>query len=71
MITQQKRILLQQQQQQQKQRLLQQQQQQQLLIPNNAAAADIPSNIQNIDSLLNNSVAPNVALQVSDVNSRN
>ncbi|KAJ9600431.1 hypothetical protein L9F63_009287, partial [Diploptera punctata] len=65
LLTQQKRMLLQQQQQQQKQRLLQQQQQQQLLIPNNATAADLPSNIQNIDSLLNNTVAPNVALQRS------
>ncbi|XP_069691717.1 nuclear receptor coactivator 2-like isoform X10 [Periplaneta americana] len=54
-------------QQQHKQRLLQQQQQQQLLIPSNAAAAEqlSSSGLQNIDSLLNNSVAPNVSLQRS------
>lgn len=53
------------QQEQQKRRLLQQQQQQQLLIPSNAAAAEINSGLQNIDSLLNNTVAPNVSLQRS------
>ncbi|XP_044752396.1 nuclear receptor coactivator 2 isoform X4 [Coccinella septempunctata] len=52
-------------QQQEKKRLLQQQQQQQLLIPPNATAAEINSGIQNIDSLLNNTVAPNVTLQRS------
>nr|CAD7201175.1 unnamed protein product [Timema douglasi] len=53
-------------QQQQKQRLLQAQQQQQLLIPSNAAADQLAaSGIQNIDSLLNNTVAPNVSLQRS------
>lgn len=52
-------------QQEHKRRLLQQQKQQQLLIPSNAAAADI-NPIQNIDSLLNNPVAPpNVSLQRS------
>ncbi|KAL1124276.1 hypothetical protein AAG570_002046 [Ranatra chinensis] len=61
----------QQQQQQQKQRLLQQQQQQQLLIPSNAAVAAAsastgdPAAIHNIDSLINNTVAPNVSLQRS------
>ena len=55
----------QQQQQQLKQRLLQQQQQQQLLIPSNATATDqITTGIHNIDNLLNNTVAPNVSLQV-------
>lgn len=54
------------QQQEQKRRLLQQQQNQQLLIPSNAnAAAEINSGLQNIDSLLNNTVAPNVSLQRS------
>ena len=54
------------QQQQMKQRLLQQQQQQQLLIPSNATATDqINTGIHNIDSLLNNTVAPNVSLQVN------
>ncbi|KAL1513434.1 hypothetical protein ABEB36_002845 [Hypothenemus hampei] len=52
-------------QQEHKRRLLQQQKQQQLLIPSNATAADINS-IQNIDSLLNNTVAPNVTLQRSN-----
>ncbi|KAL3282539.1 hypothetical protein HHI36_005719 [Cryptolaemus montrouzieri] len=52
-------------QQQEKRRLLQQQQQQQLLIPPNATAAEMSSGIQNIDSLLNNTVAPNVSLQRS------
>lgn len=53
------------QQHQMKQRLLQQQQQQQLLIPSNATATDqINTGIHNIDSLLNNTVAPNVSLQV-------
>ena len=59
------RKVIQQQQQQLKQRLLQQQQQQQLLIPSNATATDqISSAIHNIDNLLNNTVAPNVTLQV-------
>ncbi|XP_076378436.1 uncharacterized protein LOC117223279 isoform X7 [Megalopta genalis] len=63
------KIMQQQQQQQQlKQRLLQQQQQQQLLIPSNATATDqITTGIQNIDNLLNNTVAPNVSLQRSSV----
>lgn len=52
------------QQQQLKQRLLQQQQQQQLLIPSNATAPDQISGIHNIDNLMNNTVAPNVSLQV-------
>ncbi|CAH1183759.1 unnamed protein product [Phaedon cochleariae] len=51
-------------QQEQKRRLLSQQKQQQLLIPSNAAANDLNS-MQNIDSLLNNAVAPNVTLQRS------
>ena len=66
--TQQQRTkLIQQQQQQQqqlKQRLLQQQQQQQLLIPSNATAPEQITTIHNIDNLLNNTVAPNVSLQV-------
>lgn len=58
-------MIQQQQQQQLKQRLLQQQQQQQLLIPSNATATDqITTGIHNIDNLLNNTVAPNVSLQV-------
>ncbi|XP_044727109.1 nuclear receptor coactivator 2 isoform X3 [Chrysoperla carnea] len=53
-------------QQEQKRRLLQQQQQQQLLIPSNATASELNSTgIANIDSLLNNTVAPNVSLQRS------
>lgn len=60
----QQRKIIQQQQQQEKRRLLQQQQQQQLLIPSNAAA-ELNSGLQNIDSLLNNTVAPNVTLQRS------
>ncbi|XP_076655230.1 uncharacterized protein LOC143360357 isoform X3 [Halictus rubicundus] len=64
----QERAKLMQQQQQLKQRLLQQQQQQQLLIPSNATATDqITTGIQNIDNLLNNTVAPNVSLQRSSV----
>ncbi|KAJ8920909.1 hypothetical protein NQ315_015702, partial [Exocentrus adspersus] len=55
----------QQQQQEQKRRLLQQQKQQQLLIPSNAAANEMQNSMQNIDSLLNNTVAPNVSLQRS------
>lgn len=59
------KLIQQQQQQQLKQRLLQQQQQQQLLIPSNATATDqITTGIHNIDNLLNNTVAPNVSLQV-------
>ncbi|KAF6215562.1 hypothetical protein GE061_010318 [Apolygus lucorum] len=54
------------QQQQTKQRLLQLQQQQQLLIPSNSAATSgDQSGIHNIDSLMNNTVAPNVSLQRS------
>ncbi|XP_036216093.2 nuclear receptor coactivator 2 isoform X8 [Bactrocera oleae] len=56
----------QQQQQQQKERLLQQQQKQQLLVPESATARTdqlcLNPNINNIGSLLNNTVAPNVAL---------
>lgn len=63
LLLQQRKLL--QQQQEHKRRLLQQQQQQQLLIPSNAAAAEINSGLQNIDSLLNNTVAPNVSLQRS------
>jgi nuclear receptor coactivator 2 len=61
---QQQRKLIQQQQ-EHKRRLLQQQQQQQLLIPSNAAAAEMTPGLQNIDNLLNNTVAPNVSLQRS------
>ncbi|KAF5290781.1 hypothetical protein FQA39_LY14624 [Lamprigera yunnana] len=64
LLQQQQRKQLLQQQQEHKRRLLQQQQQQQLLIPSNAAA-EINSGLQNIDSLLNNTVAPNVSLQRS------
>lgn len=70
-LTQQQQILMQrklqqqQQQQQHKQRLLQQQQQQQMQVPSNAVADQLnPSGLQNIDSLLNNTLAPNVSLQV-------
>lgn len=66
-LQQQRTKLIQQQQQQQqqlKQRLLQQQQQQQLLIPSNATAPEQITTIHNIDNLLNNTVAPNVSLQV-------
>lgn len=67
LLQQQQQLLLQQrnkilQAQQQKQRLLQQQQQQQLLIPINAAASG--DGLHNMDSLINNTVAPNVSLQV-------
>lgn len=48
--------------QQQRQRLLQQQQQQQVVIPPSHAQAD-----HNMDSLINNTVAPNVSLQVRTV----
>lgn len=66
LLQQQQRKQLLHQQQEQKRRLLQQQQNQQLLIPSNAnAAAEINSGLQNIDSLLNNTVAPNVSLQRS------
>lgn len=51
-------------QEQQKRRLLQQQQQQQILIPSNVAT-ELQPGIHNIDSLLNNTVAPNVSLQRS------
>ncbi|KAI5742425.1 hypothetical protein M8J77_007124 [Diaphorina citri] len=47
--------------QQQRQRLLQQQQQQQVVIPPSHAQAD-----HNMDSLINNTVAPNVSLQRSN-----
>lgn len=62
---QQQRKLLQQQQEQQKRRLLQAQQQQQLLIPSNVQAVELNTGLQNIDSLLNHTVAPNVTLQRS------
>lgn len=71
---QQQQLLLQQQQQrkliqqqeQQKRRLLQQQQQQQLLIPSNVQADPLgTTGLQNIDNLLNHTVAPNVTLQRS------
>ncbi|XP_050529794.1 nuclear receptor coactivator 2-like isoform X2 [Daktulosphaira vitifoliae] len=61
-------IQQQQQQQQQKQRLLQQQQQQKMVVSSNSAAIPNPdptTALQTIDSLINNSVAPNVALQLS------
>lgn len=66
-LLQQQRKQLIQHQEQQKRRLLQQQQNQHLLIPSNAnaAAVEISPGIQNIDSLLNNTVAPNVSLQRS------
>jgi nuclear receptor coactivator 2 len=52
--------------QQHQKRLLQAQQQQQLVIPSSATTVVEPltSGLQNIDSLLNNTVAPNVSLQV-------
>ncbi|KAK6632415.1 hypothetical protein RUM44_007457 [Polyplax serrata] len=62
----QRKLLQEQQQKQHKQRLLQQQQQQQMLVPSNAAADQINSSgLQNIDNLLNNTLAPNVSLQRS------
>lgn len=73
---QQQHLLLQQQQQQQqarnkqllqeqqKRRLLQQQQQQHVLIPSNVTT-DLQQGLHNIDSLMNNTVAPNVSLQRS------
>lgn len=69
---QQQHLLLQQQQrnkqilhqQEQKRRLLQQQQQQHVLIPSNVTT-ELSPGIHNIDSLLNNTVAPNVSLQRS------
>lgn len=64
-ITSNQQLLIQRRQQEEKRRLLQQQQQQELLIPSNATAAEINSGLQNIDSLLNNTVAPNVSLQRS------
>lgn len=64
----QRKLLQEQQQKHHKQRLLQQQQQQQLLVPSNAAADQInPSGLQNIDNLLNNTLAPNVSLQVLSI----
>jgi hypothetical protein len=53
--------------QQQQKRLLQAQQQQQLVIPSSATTVveQLTPGLQNIDSLLNNTVAPNVSLQVS------
>lgn len=62
---QQRKILQQQQQQEQKRRLLQQQQQQQLVIPSNVQNVELNSGLQNIDNLLNHTVAPNVTLQRS------
>lgn len=56
---------IQHQQMQQKQRLLQLQQQQQLVIPSNATASNADPALHNIDSLINNTVAPNVSLQRS------
>ncbi|CAH0558274.1 unnamed protein product [Brassicogethes aeneus] len=53
------------QQEQQKQRLLQMQKQQHMLIPSNATSADMTQQLQNIDTLLNTTVAPNVSLQRS------
>jgi nuclear receptor coactivator 2 len=52
--------------QQQQKRLLQAQQQQQLVISSSATTVVEPlaPGLQNIDSLLNNTVAPNVSLQV-------
>lgn len=64
LLLQQKKIQQQKQQQEQKRRLLMQQKQQQLLIPSNAAVNEI-NPMQNIDSLLNNTVAPNVTLKRS------
>lgn len=64
LLLQQKKLQQQKQQQEQKRRLLMQQKQQQLLIPSNAAVNEINS-MQNIDSLLNNTVAPNVTLKRS------
>lgn len=55
------------QQQQQKQRLLQQQQQQKIMVVTTNAANIVPdasTALQTIDSLLNNTGPPNVALQV-------
>lgn len=53
--------------QQQQKRLLQAQQQQQLVIPSSATTVveQLTPGLQNIDSLLNNTVAPNVSLQVN------
>jgi nuclear receptor coactivator 2 len=53
--------------QQQQKRLLQAQQQQQLVIPSSATTVveQLTPGLQNIDSLLNNTVAPNVSLQVT------
>lgn len=56
--------LLQRKQHEDRRRLLQQQQQQELLIPSNATS-ELNSGLQNIDTLLNNTVAPNVSLQRS------
>ncbi|XP_038109955.1 nuclear receptor coactivator 1 isoform X3 [Culex quinquefasciatus] len=49
-------------QEQQRQRLLQQQKQQQMVVPVNATANADMNRMQNIESLLNNTVAPNVSL---------
>ncbi|CAH1971645.1 unnamed protein product [Acanthoscelides obtectus] len=65
LLQQQQRKQLLQQQQEHKRRLLLQQKQQQLLIPSNAAAAGEIGTMQNIDSLMNTTVAPNVSLQRS------
>lgn len=61
-LTQQQLIVQRSKQELQKRRLLQQQQQQQLVIPSNAQAELNAAGITNIDSLLNNTVAPNVSL---------
>lgn len=52
--------------QQHQKRLLQAQQQQHLVVPSSATTVveQLTTGVQNIDSLLNNTVAPNVSLQV-------
>ncbi|XP_050300353.1 nuclear receptor coactivator 3 isoform X3 [Anthonomus grandis grandis] len=65
LLEQQRKMQQQRQAEEQKRRLLQLQERQQLLIPSNATAAELNS-IQNIDNLLNNTVAPNVTLQRSN-----
>uniref|UniRef100_A0A1B0CR09 Uncharacterized protein n=1 Tax=Lutzomyia longipalpis TaxID=7200 RepID=A0A1B0CR09_LUTLO len=68
-LMQQHRLMQQQQQKEQRERLLQQQQKQQMVVPVNATAgADqlcLNPGMTNIESLLNNTVAPNVSLQRS------
>lgn len=51
--------------QQERNRLLQQQQQQQIVISSNATNDQLQPGLQNIGSLLNDAVAPNVTLQVT------